>query len=227
MDIDENPARVNIFIDGNNLYHRIKELGLRTKIDIGHLALKLVGDRKLEHIYYYNAPHPGNNENAQKENEYFSYIKKTPNLTFRLSWLQSTIMTDQYGEYKSYREKGSDTALTTDLIASAAKDSFDVAIIVSNDGDYAPAAKMIKEIYNKQIEVVYFPNNRPFVMEQYCLMREIRTGYLVGYNAPIKDVHSYKGSFNKGSKDKHINHKKPNNRNNRFDYEDDIESPHR
>ncbi len=53
-----NPQRVMVFIDGNNLYHCLKEKGWATKTDIGLLVKRLVGNRVLQRIYYYNALPP-------------------------------------------------------------------------------------------------------------------------------------------------------------------------
>lgn len=219
METDE-AERAIVFIDGNNLYHRLKENGLVTKINIGYLASKLVGDRELVQIYYYNSPHPGEGEKSQQENEYYSYLRKTPNLIFRLAWLQSIRMVDQYGEYKSYREKGCDTALATDLISLAAQDIYDVAIIVSNDGDYAPPAKTIKKDYGKQIEVVYFPGSKPFVMEQFCLMRLIRNGYLVWYKTQTTDTKRSKEIEKKPRGTRLTKRKKKGYKRHKLNYED-------
>jgi uncharacterized LabA/DUF88 family protein len=135
--------RAMVFSDGNNLYHSLKENGWRTWTDIGLLAKRLVGNRTLVHIYYYNAPPPGDKPHTERSNAYLSRVKKTPNLTFRFSWLQSTKKADEYGVYQSYQEKGCDTAITADVVSLAAKNEYDVAIIVASDGDYAPAAKTI------------------------------------------------------------------------------------
>jgi uncharacterized LabA/DUF88 family protein len=177
-----NNERVVVFIDGNNLYHCLKEKGWRTWTDIEILAEKLVGNRFLQHIYYYNAPPPGNKPHTERSNAYFSRVKKTPNLTFCYSWLQPTQKADEYGVYQSYREKGSDTAMTTDMVSLASRDEYDTAIIVSSDGDYAPAAKSLGD-YGKSVEVVYFQGRKPFVMESYALMRLFRPSYAVPYDS--------------------------------------------
>lgn len=41
------PNRVMIFIDGNNLYHAMKESGLDTSIDFYKFGKKLAGRREL------------------------------------------------------------------------------------------------------------------------------------------------------------------------------------
>jgi uncharacterized LabA/DUF88 family protein len=178
--------RVAVFIDGNNLYHCLKDKGWRIRTDIGLLARRLVGsNRLLQHIYYYNAPPPGNKPHTEKSNAYLARVKKTPNLTFRASWLQPIQKADQYGIYSSYREKGGDTALTTDMVSGAVRDEFDTAIIVASDGDYAPAAEMLTS-YKKSVEVIYFPGRRPFAMEKYTrVMRAFRPGYAVPYDAEL------------------------------------------
>jgi len=183
MDCRElNLERAVVFIDGNNLYHRLKERGWKTWINIGVLAKRIVGKRQLVKIYYYNAPPPGGKPFTKKGNAYFSEVKRTKDLVFRQSWLQHIKRTDENGEYNSYREKGGDTALTTDLIASAAANEYDVAVIVSSDGDYAPAAHVVSDEYKKNVEVIYFEGSRPFSMQSCSLMRAFRRGFVEEYD---------------------------------------------
>ena len=181
MNEEKSPDRAIVFIDGNNLYHRLKEREWKTWIDVGQLAKRLVGNRTLVNIYYYNAPPPGGKPHTKKGNEYLSQVKKTPKLIFRLTWLRPTPKADEYGHYQSYREKGGDTALSSDLVSLAADDKFDVAVIVSSDGDYAPAVSIVRDNYGKSVEVVYFEGNRPFAMELCSLMRAFRPGFVTEY----------------------------------------------
>ena len=177
-----NRDRAIVFIDGNNLYHRLKERGWRTWINIGSLSKRVVGERELVHIYYYNAPPPGGRSYTKKGNEYLSQVRATPNLTLRQARLQSTQKTDEYGPYQSYVEKGADTALSTDLVVQAASNAFDIAIIISNDGDYEPTVRTIRDAFGKSVEVVYFTGSRPFAMESCALMREFRKSFLREYD---------------------------------------------
>jgi len=213
MDEEYHTGRAMVFVDGNNLYHCLKEKGWRTWTDIGLLAERLVGNRTLVHIYYYNAPPPSNKPHTEKGNAYLSRVKRTPNLTFRYSWLQSTQKADEYGVYQSYQEKGCDTAITADVVSLAAKDEYDVAIIVASDGDYAPATKTVTSL-GKSVELVYFPGRKPFVMESLCLMRVFRPGYAVPYDSeppprmPFKRTHkkSPKRSRRKHRQDDYDDH---------------------
>lgn len=53
-------------------------------------------------------------------------------------------------------EKGIDTALLTDLIRSAFDNTFDQAILVTEDSDFIPAVKFIQERWTKQIVHAFF-----------------------------------------------------------------------
>lgn len=48
-----------------------------------------------------------------------------------------------------YKEKGVDVHLAVDMVARAMKDEFDVAYLVSADGDFVPAGKIVRETGKK------------------------------------------------------------------------------
>ena len=176
--MEEHSVRAMVFIDGNNLYHRLKERGWPTFIQVGKLALRLAGGRQLAGIYYYNAAPPEGSEHKERGKAYLALIRGAPDIVFRQSRLQPTQRADRYGDYRTYVEKGADTALSADMVRCAAADEYDVAILVSSDGDFAPVSEMIRDIYDKPVEVVYFKATRPFAMEDVALMREFRQGLL-------------------------------------------------
>lgn len=53
-------------------------------------------------------------------------------------------------------EKGIDAALLTDIIKSAFDNTFDQAILITEDSDFVPAVKFIQERWTKQIIHAYF-----------------------------------------------------------------------
>lgn len=182
---EESAERATVFIDGNNLYHRLKDRGWPTFIAIGELAKRLVGNRRrLVATYYYNAAPPGGAGHAARGNAYLAMMKGAPNIIFRQSRLQPTTRADEYGQYRSYVEKGADTAISADMVTGAAEDQYDVAILVSSDGDFAPVAGLIRDTYRKSVEVVYFKGVRPFAMEKVAIMREFRQSLLQELDRP-------------------------------------------
>jgi len=174
----EQPNRAMVFVDGNNLYHRLRERGWPTYVEIGALAKRLVGGRQLTGTYYYNAPPPSGSEHEARGKAYLAMIKGAPDIVFRQSRLQPTRRADEFGTYTSYVEKGADTAISADMVRFAAADEYDVAILVSNDGDFAPVAETVRDVYGKLVEVIYFKGSRPFAMEGVARMREFRQGLL-------------------------------------------------
>lgn len=168
------PDRAIVFIDGNNLYHRLKERGWPTLIEIGSLAKRVVGHRQLVRTYYYNAMPPSGPERAERTEAIRAMLRGAPNIVFRQSRLQPITEFDETGPYASYIEKGADTAISADMVACAAMNAYDVAILISSDGDLEPAARLVRETYGKAVEVVYFKNRKPLVMGPVALMREFR-----------------------------------------------------
>jgi uncharacterized LabA/DUF88 family protein len=75
-------------------------------------------------------------------------------------------------------EKNVDTQIVADMIIGAAKGNYDVAILVSNDGDYVSGIRGVKE-FGKKTEVVYFrgmiSNN---LARNADLRRRMRPSYL-------------------------------------------------
>ena len=111
-------------------------------------------------------------------------LRGAPNIVLKKSKLQYVTKEDENGTYKSFVEKGADTALSTDMIESAlVKQECDVVILVSSDGDFAPPVEKLRE-YDVRVEVVYFKDRRPFVMENLSVMREFRQSYLQEMDKP-------------------------------------------
>lgn len=174
-----NDERVCVFIDGNNLYHRLVEAGWPKRINISSFASRLAGDRQLVQVYYFNAPPPKGAEHFKKGSDYLAYVARSPRVTYRQSRLQKTKRPDvDGGMYNTFIEKGADTALSAEIVACAASDDYDTAIIVSNDSDYEPAARLVMDRYSKNVEVAYFQGSRPYVMAELVITREVRRSYL-------------------------------------------------
>jgi len=60
------------------------------------------------------------------------------------------------GRLRRTVEKGIDTALLTEMIRTAFDNTFDVAVLLSEDSDFVPAVRFIQERWTKQIFHAYF-----------------------------------------------------------------------
>lgn len=149
--------RAVIFIDNSNVYKHLADLHKVDPkwcklYDPKHLGEKLVGNRELTRILFYCSPPPQRLQqtNAKAYNiqiAYFDAVKKIDKLDLK------------YGTLKLNQgvlvEKNLDTQLTSDVLRMAAQNEFDVAIIVTNDGDYVSPVESLKS-FGKKVEVAYF-----------------------------------------------------------------------
>jgi uncharacterized LabA/DUF88 family protein len=144
--------RVAIFIDGSNLYHALRDNCLRVDLNFAEFTNKLCAGRPLFRTYYYNVlQDPLQRPDSHREQqEFLDTLRKTPYLEVRLG---STKLLQGVPV-----EKGIDIMLATDLLHYAWDDLYDVAILVSGDGDFAYALQTVKNL-GRHVEVAYFGSN--------------------------------------------------------------------
>ena len=141
--------RVAIFIDGSNLYHGLRGNFGRYNINFADFTSKLCVSRHLFRTYYYNVLQDSlqRPDAYREQQEFLDTLRQTPYLEVRLG---STKLTQGIPV-----EKGIDIMLATDLLYFAWNDSYDVAVLVSGDSDFAYALQAVKNM-GKHVEVAYF-----------------------------------------------------------------------
>jgi uncharacterized LabA/DUF88 family protein len=139
--------KVAIFIDGSNLYHSVKNNFGRHDLNFTEFANKLSAGRKLFRIYYYNVLQDPSQypDGYREQQEFLDALRKTPYLEVRLGSTKKSLGV----------EKGIDVMIATDLLYFAWRGFYDVAILVSGDGDFAYAVQAVKNM-GKHVEVAYF-----------------------------------------------------------------------
>jgi uncharacterized LabA/DUF88 family protein len=150
--------RVAVFIDGSNLYNGMRENLENTRVNLKELISQLSRGRVVIRTYYYNAPltEDYDDELRQGQNRFFESLRRIPYVTVRLGRLQRR--TDG-----SLVEKGIDIALTVEALSLAYEDSFDIAVIVSGDGDYIELVEAIKR-RGKHVECAMFKSQSAGVL---------------------------------------------------------------
>jgi len=168
--------RVVIFIDGSNFYH-----GLRKYLNIGSVKLdflaKILCERRV-HIAtrYYTAPlrqyeDPIGYTNQQR---YLQHLRNTPKVDVILGRFSKRAHKEIICQNCKKRvkprmacplckaiisarsqEKGVDVKLAVDMLSLAHKDKYDIAILISEDGDFVKAVEAVREL-GKQVENAYF-----------------------------------------------------------------------
>ena len=146
------PPRVAIFIDGSNLYHSLEENCGRYDLNFHAFSQKLCKGRPLFRVYYYNLLRDAerNPQAYQDQQKFLTALYNTPYLEVRLggSKMRGVVTV----------EKGVDVMIATDLLRFAWEDRYDLAILVSGDGDFAYAVQAVKDV-GKHVEVAAFPAN--------------------------------------------------------------------
>lgn len=145
--------RVAIFIDGSNLY-KSKESELPgRKFDYAEFRDLLTGGRDLVRAYYYNAPlDPAYDAHKYKEQQRFlDHLRHLDYFEVKLGKLVR--------RGTRYVQKGVDVRLATDMVGFAAANLYDIAVIVSGDGDFADAVQHVKNL-GKHVENAFFNTGR-------------------------------------------------------------------
>ena len=158
MNNKKESKRIIVFIDGSNLYHIVKALFPDKKpsdFNFEKFVKYLAGDRDLIRTYYYNVPLDITRDlqSYMKQQKFFDKIQKIPNFEFILCRMQKRRVNGQI----IYEAKEDDIHLAVDMVKLAYNDAYDVAILISSDGDFVPAIQAVKE-KGKVVENIGFEN---------------------------------------------------------------------
>ncbi|MBW2060895.1 MAG: NYN domain-containing protein [Deltaproteobacteria bacterium] len=133
--------RVMIFIDGSNFFHGVTG-GLKQdfyKVDIDKFIEKIVANRELMRIYYYTVrPTDSSIKSYNQQLSFLDRLERKPYFKLRLGRLA--------GPKGNQREKGADIFLALDMLLLAQNDTYDVAALISGDGDFSEVINRVQEI---------------------------------------------------------------------------------
>lgn len=153
--------RIALFIDGSNLYNGMKENLESTRINFQELIKQLVGSRTLMRAYYYNATLTEDYDHELREGQqrFFESLRRIPYVTVRLGKLHR-----RYDG--TLVEKGIDVAIAVDSLCLAYENAYDVALLISGDGDYAELVEALKR-KGKHVEFAMFKDQAAGVLMEY------------------------------------------------------------
>jgi len=163
---------VAVFIDNSNVFKSIRKVRAvdhqwESFYNPHKLALNLTGNRNLVYVGFYCVHPPVSllSEDAEHKKkhilteQYYSSVEKLPLTQVKYGQL--------HGKPGSYVEKNLDTQICADIITMAAMGEFDVAILVSNDGDFVSAVENIKK-FGRKVEVVFFKDGFSMDLRKSC-----------------------------------------------------------
>ncbi len=159
----KNKERVYVYIDGGNLYYNLKENTYGSmNFNFKKFVKSFVGDRKLEGVRYYIGqikPKDGDKQSQSLHKHQQMLFEKLKKAGFYI--VRGHIR--QIG--KIFTEKGVDVRIGIDLVEGAYEDRYDRAILISSDGDLAPAVEMVTR-KGKKIEIVGFEHKPSYALIQ-------------------------------------------------------------
>jgi len=163
--------RVAVFIDGNNFYFGLRKLYGKNKslkdFDFQGFANFLARGKEVVGIYYYNAQldREFNSKKFKSQKGFFSQLRKIPKFHLVLCKLLKRNITGTDKHY--YIIKEDDINMAVDMVDGSADDTFDVAVLVSGDGDFVPAVRSVQR-RNKKVHNIYFNRSSSRSLKNHC-----------------------------------------------------------
>ncbi len=160
--------RVNVYVDGLNLYYGLRSKGWRRYywLDLCRLAQNLLRPgQELIAVRYFTArvsSQPGDPDKPKRQNTYLEALGTFTNLHIHYGYhLAKQQRCSSCGTtWQTYEEKMTDVNIAVELLGDAQDGAFDTAIIVSGDSDLTSTVRAVKERYPTRRVIVAFPPGR-------------------------------------------------------------------
>lgn len=152
-----NPSeRVAVFVDFRNVESTFKS-SLEFPEDSVHVSYdtmvdELVGDRTLVGAFLFDGVLRG-------------YESKDDRLHSKFKALGFTVKTTPNSRYDN-SQKGVDVNLALTMYSMAVHDAYDTAVLVSNDKDFIPAVRMVRELGKKVEGAGYGTNDTDYIVSE-------------------------------------------------------------
>jgi uncharacterized LabA/DUF88 family protein len=165
--------RVFVYIDGRNFFYGLRAFDPSyTDLHFDFVKFsKLINgvnwkERKLRKIYYYNAPlkQQVNPHIFAEQQKLFSRLKSHPLIELRLCKMLGRI--DSAG-VERFDTKGDDIWIACDMLQDANDGLFDIAILVSCDGDFLKLVEYVQKL-EKEVENAYFIGRGSIALRKQC-----------------------------------------------------------
>jgi uncharacterized LabA/DUF88 family protein len=164
--------RVAVFIDGSNLYFKLRTL-IPNKMDFiryryRDLALSLINsDERLTYIGYYVGV-VRDTKRTKNHEKTLELVKNQQKLFEQLRHQQIDIVKGYLLERDGrYFEKGVDVRLAVDIVSLAQAKKYDVGIVISSDTDLIPAMQQA-QVHKREIMHVGFEHQPSLALIRYA-----------------------------------------------------------
>lgn len=165
--------RIAIFIDGGNLYFKLKTLSIKNilRFDYRQLSKWLARNRKIVYAGYYvgvvraKADDKKGQKLRRGQINLFNFLRsKSQQFIIRKGYIMNN--------GGVYYEKGVDVQLAVDILVGAYENNYDTAIVISSDTDLIPAIEKVKKL-GKEIEYIGFAHQPSFAMQRHSTLSRL------------------------------------------------------
>jgi uncharacterized LabA/DUF88 family protein len=175
--------KANLFIDGSNFYHGLKQNNLFANFSYKSFYEELTKQFEITRVYFYDATKNDQIEPEQypKQQQFHERLRKEiPQIVIQTRKLKYLAVNervekakkkanfckdckpklDQFlreaGLQKISKEKGVDIMLVTDLVRGAFQDRYETALIATGDADFVPAVELVQSLKKEVINLHFY-----------------------------------------------------------------------
>ncbi|HRH32812.1 MAG TPA: NYN domain-containing protein [bacterium] len=165
--------RLIIYIDGSNLYFKLKKLQISntSKFNYRGLCDFLAKNQILDSINYYVGALQKEPNNSKGDKIRYGQNTLFNNLNKQKILLHKGYLMKNNGVY---HEKGVDVNIAVDLLVGAYENKYDIALLISSDTDLIPAILKIKSL-GKKLQYIGFKHAPSTALKNYATFFRLLT----------------------------------------------------
>jgi len=201
-------SKVNVYIDGFNLYYGAVKGSPYKWLDLAALCHRMLPNDTIQSIEYFTAivsARPYDPNLPVRQHVYLRALKTIPNLSICyghfLTHSCRMVLTGSNPTTKVWvdktEEKGSDVNIATHLLHEAYQKKFEVAVLITNDSDLVEPVRIVRRDLNLPVGILNPQQHHSAVLKtEATFMKRIRQTDVAACQFPpiMKDA---KGQFHK------------------------------
>ncbi len=200
--------KINIYIDGFNLYYGAIKNTPYKWLDILKMSQLLFPNDTINQIKYFSArvsARPNDPDQPIRQATYWRALQTIPNLSI----IEGTFLTkpvmmpvfntnpQQYVRVIKTEEKGSDVNLGIHMLNDGYKKDYDLAVMITNDSDLLEPMRIVKQDLGLPVGLVNPHRTPSFSLRQHAaFIKQIRQGVLRASQFPVS-LTDKNGTFHK------------------------------
>lgn len=201
-------AKVNVYIDGFNLYYGAVKGSPYKWLDLSALCHRMLPNDTIQSIEYFTAivsARPYDLNLPVRQQVYLRALRTIGNLTISyghfLTHSHRMVLTGSNPVKKVWvdktEEKGSDVNIATHLLRDAYQKKFEVAVLVTNDSDLVEPVRVVRRELNLPIGILNPQQHHSAVLKaEATFMKRIRQSDVAACQFPAI-FNDAKGQFHK------------------------------